>query len=45
MGKSSQQLGPTREALIAGGMIYSPRYGYAAFTVPLFEAFMKRIHG
>ena len=45
MGKSSQQMGPTREALIASGMIYSPRYGYAAFTVPLFDAFMKRIHG
>ena len=45
MGKSSQQMGPTREALIAGGMIYSPRYGYAAFTVPLFDTFMKRIHG
>ena len=44
MGKSSQQMGPTREALIASGMIYSPRYGYAAFTVPLFDAFMKRIH-
>ena len=45
MGKSSRQMGPTREALIAGGMIYSPRYGYAAFTVPLFDAFMNRIHG
>lgn len=38
MGKSSQQMGPTREALIASGMIYSPRPGYAAFTVPLFDA-------
>ncbi len=45
LGKSSQQMGPTREALIASGMIYSPRYGYAAFTVPLFDAFMKRIDG
>ena len=45
LGKSSQQLGPTRDALIASGMIYSPRYGYAAFTVPLFDAFMKRTHG
>ena len=45
LGKSSQQMGPTREALIASGMIYSPRYGYAAFTVPLFDAFMKRTHG
>ncbi|WP_428098794.1 ATP-binding protein [Candidatus Rariloculus sp.] len=43
MGKSSQQLGPTRDALINSGMIYSPRYGYAAFTVPLFDAFMRRI--
>ena len=33
------------EALIASGMIYSPQYGYAAFTVPLFDALMKRIHG
>ena len=45
MGKSSRQMGPTREALIASGMIYSPRYGYAAFTVPLFDAFRKRVHG
>ena len=45
LGKSSQQMGPIREALIASGMIYSPRYGYAAFTVPLFDAFMKRTHG
>lgn len=44
LGKSSQQMGPTRESLIASGMIYSPRYGYAAFTVPLFDAFMKRVH-
>ena len=44
LGKSSQQMGPTREALIASGMIYSPRYGYAAFTVLLFDGFMKRIH-
>ena len=45
LGKSSQQMGPIREALIANGMIYSPRYGYAAFTVPLFDTFMKRVHG
>ncbi|WP_136661461.1 ATP-binding protein [Nitratireductor sp. XY-223] len=42
MGKSSSQLGPTRDALINNGMIYSPRYGLAAFTVPLFDEFMKR---
>ena len=43
MGKSAQQLGPHRDALIQNGMIYSPRYGYAAFTVPLFDEFMKRV--
>lgn len=43
MEKSSSQLGPTRDALITNGMIYSPKYGYAAFTVPLFDEFMKRV--
>jgi hypothetical protein len=33
---------PTRNALIRKGMIYSPAHGDAAFTVPLFEGFMKR---
>lgn len=42
MGKTTQQLGPHREALINNGMIYSPRYGMAAFTVPLFDDFMRR---
>ena len=37
MGKTSSQLGPTRDALITNGMIYSPKYGYASFTVPLFD--------
>lgn len=43
LGKETSQLGPTREGLIQNGMIYSPKYGYAAFTVPLFDEFMKRI--
>ena len=42
MGKRTSQLGPAREALIAKGMIYSPGYGHAAFTVPLFDDFMRR---
>jgi hypothetical protein len=33
---------PTRNALIAKGMIYSPAHGDTAFTVPLFEGFLKR---
>jgi hypothetical protein len=29
--------------LIAKGMIWSPTHGDTAFTVPLFDEFMKRI--
>ena len=36
-------LGPTRNQLIEKGMIWSPSHGDTAFTVPLFDAFMKRI--
>ncbi len=36
-------LGPTRNQLIAEGMIWSPNHGDTAFTVPLFDAFMRRI--
>lgn len=36
-------LGPTRNQLIAKGMIWSPNHGDTAFTVPLFDEFMKRI--
>ena len=42
MDKKTSQLGPTREALIVKGMIYSPGYGRVAFTVPLFDDFMRR---
>jgi len=34
---------PTRNSLVAKGMIYSPAHGDTAFTVPLFDGFMKRI--
>lgn len=36
-------LGPTRSQLIAKGMIWSPNHGDTAFTVPLFDEFMRRI--
>jgi hypothetical protein len=36
-------LGPTRGQLIAKGMIWSPSHGDTAFTVPLFDGFMRRI--
>ncbi|MBC8057963.1 MAG: ATP-binding protein [Rhizobiales bacterium] len=37
------QLAPTRNALILKGMIYSPGHGDTAFTVPLFDQFMRRV--
>lgn len=33
---------PLRSGLIAKGMIYSPAHGDTAFTVPLFDEFMRR---
>ncbi len=36
-------LGPVRSALIAKGMVWSPSHGDTAFTVPLFDEFMRRI--
>lgn len=35
-------LAPTRSSLIAKGMVWSPNHGDTAFTVPMFDAFMKR---
>jgi len=36
-------LGPIRAQLIGKGMIWSPGHGDTAFTVPLFDEFMRRI--
>jgi hypothetical protein len=43
LSKSVNSLGPLRQSLIAKGMIWSPSHGDTAFTVPLFDEFMKRI--
>jgi hypothetical protein len=40
--RTSQQCGPTRARLIDKGLLYTPTFGYAAFTVPKFDAFLKR---
>jgi hypothetical protein len=37
-----QSVAPTRNSLIKKGMIYSPAHGDTAFTVPLFDQFLKR---
>jgi len=36
-------IAPLRNGLIGKGMIWSPNHGDTAFTVPLFDEFMKRI--
>ena len=41
--KKVTSLGPIRNQLINKGMIWSPSHGDTAFTVPMFDAFMRRI--
>lgn len=43
LGRESSSLGPVRSSLISKGMVWSPTHGDTAFTVPLFDEFMKRI--
>lgn len=43
LGISVTSAGPLRSGLIGKGMIYSPAHGDTAFTVPLFDEFMRRI--
>ena len=43
LGREVTALGPTRNNLISKGMIWSPNHGDTAFTVPLFDQFMRRI--
>ena len=43
LGRAVSSLGPVRSSLIVKGMIWSPSHGDTAFTVPLFDEFMRRI--
>jgi hypothetical protein len=43
LGRTSASLGPLRSSLISKGMIWSQSHGDTAFTVPLFDEFMRRI--
>lgn len=43
LGKRVTSLGPVRASLIEKGMVWSPSHGDTAFTVPLFDGFMRRI--
>lgn len=42
LGIRVQQAGPLRSGLIRKGMIWSPAHGQTAFTVPMFDRFMRR---
>lgn len=42
LGDTTQSLGPCRAKIISKGMIYSPAYGDIAFTVPMFDDFLRR---
>ncbi len=43
LGRKVTTFGPARGRLIANGMIWSPSHGDTAFTVPMFDRFMRRI--
>ena len=43
LGRKVTVMGPTRSQLIAKGMVWSPSHGDTAFTVPMFDQFMRRI--
>jgi hypothetical protein len=42
--RTSEQLGPTRSRLIDKGLLYTPGFGLAAFTVPQFDRYMRRTY-
>ena len=44
MDRTSDQLGPTRARLIDKGLLYTPAHGFAAFTVPQFDRYMRRTY-
>jgi hypothetical protein len=44
LGRTSEQLAPIRSRLVEKGLLYTPGYGLAAFTVPQFDRYMIRSH-
>ena len=43
LGVNVTSVAPVRNSLIAKGMLFSPSHGDTAFTVPLFDAYMRRV--
>jgi len=44
LGKQVSSIGPVRATLIKKGFVYSPGHGQVAFTVPLFDEYIRRNH-
>jgi hypothetical protein len=44
LGRTSEQMAPTRSRLIDKGLLYTSGHGLAAFTVPQFDRFMRRTY-
>jgi hypothetical protein len=42
LGRKVTTVAPTRATLLDKGMVWSPNHGDTAFTVPLFDEFMRR---
>ena len=42
LGKTTTQVAQVRDTLIRRGLCYSPRHGMVAFTVPMFDQYMRR---
>lgn len=45
LGKKTTQTGPVRDSLIKRGLLFAPRHGFLAFTVPMFDQFIRRTLG
>ena len=45
LGRKVNEVAPVRASLIKKGMVFSPSHGDIAFTVPLFDGFVRRTMG
>jgi AAA ATPase domain len=43
LGRPVETVAPTRASVISKGMAYAPAHGDTAFTVPMFDDFMRRV--
>jgi hypothetical protein len=43
LSRTVEQVAPIRASVIAKGMAYAPAHGDTAFTVPMFDAYMRRV--